>query len=281
MTTKSTSELVKELRERTGVGMGKCKDALDKARGNMDKAIEILRKEGLASAVKKEGRAATEGLIGCGESKDAISMVEVNSETDFVAQNEQFKEFVAEVAHVAATKKSPSLEKLLQEPSQKDTSLTLDQRRSLVVQKLGENIRVKRVHIIPKSADHSIGTYMHMGGKIVAAVVLAGAAGQEAFAREIAMHTAAADPLYLKEIPSEVRAKEEEIARSQVVGKPPEIAAKIVQNKVQLFCSEMCLLYQPFIKDPKVTIAQLIEQESKRLGKPLVVEAFYRWKVEG
>lgn len=283
MTTKVTPELVKQLRERTGVGMGKCKEALEKASGDMSKAIEFLRKSGLASAVKKEGREANEGLIGCEEGKDAIALVEVNAETDFVAQNEQFRQFVREMAQEIVEKKPASLEAFLAQTFSKDPSLTVDQRRALVVQALGENIRVKRLRVIPKPANTSVGAYVHMGGKIVALVVLSGASGQEAFAREIAMQVAAEDPSYLKpeDIPADVRAKEEEIARSQIVGKPPAIVEKIVENKVKLFCSEMCLLAQPFVKDPKTTIAQLVEKEGKRLGKMLVVEAFYRWKVGG
>ena len=213
MSGKVTAEMVKELRDRTGVSMGKCKEALDKASGDMNAAIDILRKSGMASAVKKEGRETNEGLIGAGESGKAVALVEVNAETDFVTQNEKFKQFLKEVAQEAADAAIDSLPALMQKSFSKDSSVTLDQYRALVMQSLGENIQVKRVFLLPKSPDLSIGIYSHMGGKIVEAVVLTGGAGQEALARDIAMHIAAESPEYLspEEVPAAVRAKEEEI----------------------------------------------------------------------
>lgn len=238
MSVKVTAEMVKELRDRTGVSMGKCKEALDKASGDMNAAIDILRKSGMASAVKKEGRETNEGLIGSGESAKAVAFVEVNAETDFVTQNEKFKEFLKEVAQEAAEYSESSLSALLQRPYKKDSSITLDQYRALVMQSLGENIQVKRVGIFPKTPDISIGLYSHMGGKIAVAVLLTGGAGHEALAREIAMHVAAESPEYLQpsDVPADVRAKEEEIARGQVVGKPANIIDKIVEGKVKAFC---------------------------------------------
>ncbi|MES2121406.1 MAG: translation elongation factor Ts, partial [Chlamydiota bacterium] len=146
-----------------------------------------------------------------------------------------------------------------------------------------ENIQVRRLLIIPKSQDVSVGIYSHMGGKIVVAVILTGGAGQEALARDIAMHTAAESPEYLspKDIPEAVRAKEDEIARSQVQGKPANIVDKIVEGKIKAFCDEVCLTCQKYVKDNTITISELLANEGKRLGKQIGIQAFYRWKVGG
>lgn len=283
MSGKVTAEMVKELRERTGVSMSKCKEALDKAQGDMNEAIDILRKSGMASAVKKEGRETNEGLIGAAESAGAVALVEVNAETDFVTQNEKFKQFLKDVAQEAADSSCATVEALLHRPYSKDSSLTIDQYRALVMQSLGENIQVKRLSILPKNESLSIGLYSHMGGKIVVAVILTGGSGNEALAREIAMHTAAESPEYLRpeEIPADVRAKEEEIARSQVQGKPANIVDKIIEGKIKAFCDEVCLICQKYVKDNTMTIAQLLEKEGKRLNKHIDVKAFHRWKVGG
>jgi len=278
---KITPDMVKELRERTGVGMGKCKEALDQAQGDMERAIDILRKAGMASAVKKEGRETKEGMIGSGEGKDAISLVEINSETDFVAQNDKFKKFVHDIAAEAAVTRPSTLEAFLAQKFSQDPTITIDQHRSLVIQGLGENIQVKRIQIFPKSPQYSLGIYSHMGGKIVTLVEIDGGAGLESLAREIAMHVAAESPDYLKpeDVPSDVKAREEEIARGQITGKPANIVDKIVEGKIKAFYDQVCLVCQKFVKDSTVTVAQLLDKEAKRLGKPLAIRRFYRWKV--
>lgn len=278
---KVTPDMVKELRERTGVGMGKCKEALDQSQGDMEKAIDILRKAGMASAVKKEGRETKEGMIGYCEGKGAVALIEVNAETDFVTQNEKFKEFVKDVAAQAAETLPASLDAFLNEKSRKDPTITVDQYRALVVQSLGEHIRVKRLEILRKSPEFSIGLYSHMGGKIVTMVELEGGSGMEAFARDIAMHVAAESPDYLKpeEVPAAVKAREEEIARSQVTGKPANIVDKIVEGKLKAFYDQVCLLGQKFVKDNSISIADLVVKEGKRVGKPLAIRRFVRWRV--
>src|SRR5712675_340460 len=143
MSGKVTAEMIKELRDRSGVSMGKCKEALDQAGGDMNKAIDVLRKSGMASAVKKEGRETNEGLIGAAEGKDAIALVEVNAETDFVTQNDKLKQFLSDIAQEAADSALSSLDALMKRPYFKDTSISLDQYRALVMQSLGENIQVK------------------------------------------------------------------------------------------------------------------------------------------
>jgi elongation factor Ts len=281
MSAKITAEMVKQLRERTGVGMGKCKEALEQANGDMENAIDILRKSGIASAVKKEGRETKEGTIGFADGKQAIAIIEVNAETDFVAQNDRFKQFLKDVCEEAAAVMPASLDALLNHPSRQDPSMTVDQQRALVIQSLGENIQAKRLKIFKKSHDVSVGIYSHMGGKIVVAVELTGGAGNEALARDIAMHAAAESPEYLRpeEVPQEIRSREEEIARSQVQGKPAAIIDKIVEGKLKAFYDQACLLCQKYVKDNTQTITQLLEAESKRLGKPIAIRSFIRWKV--
>ncbi|MBS0654017.1 MAG: elongation factor Ts [Verrucomicrobia bacterium] len=283
MSVKVTPDMVKELRERTGVGMGKCKEALDQAGGDMDKAIDILRKAGMASAVKKEGRETNEGLIGHAEGPDAFALVEVNAETDFVTQNDKFKQYLRDIAQEVADTKPASLEAFVKQPYRKDPSVTIDQYRTLVVQSLGENIQLKRVSIIPKASDISIGVYSHMGGKIVTVIILTGGSGQESLARDIAMHVAAESPEYLSpdEVPQSVKDKEAEIARSQVQGKPANIVDKIVEGKIKAYCDEVCLLCQKYVRDNTVTVAGLLEREGKRLNKPITIKAYHRWKVGG
>ncbi len=281
MAEKVTPEMVKQLRERTGVGMGKCKEALDQAGGNMEQAIDILRKAGMASAVKKEGRETKEGMIATAETHDAIALVEINAETDFVVQNDKFKQFAHEIAKQAAETKAASLEELLAQPAHQDKTLTVDQHRAIVMQSIGENIKIKRVEIFMKGPNKSLGIYSHMGGKIVTLVEIEGKSGHEHLAREIAMHVAAESPDYLKadEVPADVKAREEEIARSQVVGKPPQIVDKIVEGKLKAFYDQVCLLGQKFVKDNAITIAELVANEAKNSGQNLVLKRFIRWKV--
>ena len=276
-----TPQMIKELRERTGVGMGKCKVALEEAEGNLDKAIENLRKAGMASAVKKEGREAKEGLIGIGETAQTMALVEVNSETDFVAQNEKFKQFLHDLASEAAELQPKSLEAFLAQNCKHDPSITIDQYRALIVQSLGENIQIKRLQLFKKSGDISIGVYSHMGGKIVTAVELLGGQGNEILARDIAMHIAAEAPDYLtaEDVPEEIIEREKDIARSQIKNKPENIVEKIVEGKLKAFFDQFCLLHQKYVKDNTVNIQELLAKESKTSGKTLTVKSFLRWQI--
>jgi elongation factor Ts len=281
MSANVTADKIKELRDRTGVAMGKCKEALEQAGGDMEKAIDILRKAGMASAVKKEGRETKEGIIGVAENQGGVALVEINAETDFVTQNENFKNFLRDMAQEIVDTRPSSLEAFLKQNSKKDPSFTIDQCRAQIVQTLGENIQIKRFHIIPKSADVSIGVYSHMGGKIVTAVILTGGAGQEALAREIAMHVAAESPDYLRpeDVPQDVKAREEDIAKSQIKGKPENMIGKIVEGKLKAFYDQVCLLQQKYVKDNTLSITSLLENESKRINKKLSIQSFIRWKV--
>jgi elongation factor Ts len=276
-----TADMIKELRERTGVGMGKCKEALILSEGDMEKAIDVLRKAGMAAGVKKEGRETREGLILSMENNRSLVLAEANAETDFVAQNDRFKHFLHDVAHQALETAPKSLAEFSEQPYFKDRSITIDQYRNLVIQALGENIQLRRLEVIPKHANHSYGIYSHMGGKLVVVVEIEGMGDQEGIAKEIAMHIAAENPDYLKpeQVPPEVLAREEEIARSQVVGKPANIVDKIVQGKIKAFIDQVCLVHQKYIKDSSVTVQQFLDICSKKLGKPLSIRCFWRWKV--
>jgi len=276
-----SADKVKELRERTGVGMGKCKEALVLAEGDMEKAVDVLRKAGMASAVKKEGRETKEGLILAVEDKHHLVMIEANAETDFVVQNDRFKHFLHDCMKQALETKPRSLADFIQQPYFKDKSITIDQYRNLVIQALGENVQLRRLEMISKHPNSSYGIYSHMGGKLVVVVELEGTADQEGIAKEIAMHVAAENPEYLKpeQVPATVLAREEEIARSQVQGKPANIVDKIVAGKIKAYTDQFCLVNQKYIKDNSVTIQQFLEICGKKIGKPLSIKCFWRWKV--
>lgn len=276
-----TADMIKVLRERTGVGMGKCKEALVLAEGDMEKAIDVLRKAGMAAAGKKEGRETKEGLILAAEDKQHLVLAEANAETDFVVQNDRFKHFLHDCVKQALETKPKSLSDFIQQPYYKDKSITIDQYRNLVIQSLGENIQLRRLELIPKHPNSSYGIYSHMGGKLVVVVEVAGASDQEGIAKEIGMHVAAENPEYLKpeEVPPTVLVREEEIARSQVQGKPANIIDKIVAGKIKAYTDQFCLVNQKYIKDTSVTIQQFLEACSKKIGKPLSVKCFWRWKV--
>jgi elongation factor Ts len=278
---KITVEMIKQLRDRTNVGMDKCKRALEEASGDMEKAIDILRKAGFASAVKKEGRETKEGIIAYAETKEAIAFVELNAETDFVVKNDKFRNFADQIAAQAAREKPASLETFLALRSDQDTSVTIDEFRSLMIQAIGENIRIKRVEIFSKSSKTSLGIYSHMSGKIVTLVELEGDAHHEALAKEIAMHVAAESPDYLKpeDVPADVRAREEEVVREQVKGKPANVIDQIVKGKLQAFYAQACLLNQKYIKDNNLTIQELLDQAAKKSGHSLVLKRFVYWKV--
>ncbi len=275
-----TMELLKELRERTGIGIGKCKDALREANGNVEQAIKELRKAGLASAVKKEGRDTKEGLISTAQNDEAIALIQVMAETDFVVSNDIFQDFVKALTQEALASKPASAEAFLAQPHSKDPSNTIDQYRSLTIQSLGENIQLKSVFTLAKKSGHSYGIYSHMGGKIVVLVELNGT-GEEEFARSLAMHAAAEAPEYLtpEEIPAEVISHEKEIASAQVKGKPENILEKIVGGKMEKFFNRVCLLRQKYVRDPDHTVAEIVKARAKEAGKDLSVVSFIRLSV--
>lgn len=276
-----TPAMIKELRDRTGVGMGKCKEALEEAKGDMELAIANLRKAGMASAVKKEGRETKEGMIGIAENGQTIAIVEANAETDFVVKNERFKQFLDNIAEEVAKTNPSSLDAFLQQKYSKDPSLTIDQYRATIVQTIGENIQIRRILTLKKTPDRSLGIYSHLGGKIVTAVEIMGSGNEGALAKDLAMHTAAAAPEYLspEKVPQEIVNHEKDIARGQIQGKPANIVEKIVEGKVNAYFDANCLVRQKYIRDDSMTITDVVSKRAKEVGKPLTVANFIRWSV--
>lgn len=278
---KITADMIKELRERTGVGMGKCKEALEEANGDMELAISNLRKSGMATAVKKEGRAVNEGMIGIAENGNTIAIVEVNAETDFVVRNDRFKEFLNNIAEEIAKTKPTSLEQFVQQKYSKDSSLTIDEYRSTQVQAIGENIQIRRLLLLEKNPTKSVGVYSHLGGKIVTVVEIEGSGKEDTLAKDIAMHVAAASPEYLnpEKVPAQTIEHEKEIAKSQIQGKPANIVDKIVEGKINAFFDAVCLNRQKYIRDDSLSISELLDKRSKETGATLSLLNFMRWNV--
>ena len=253
-----TAALVKELRERTGAGMMECKKALVETGGDLEAAVEHLRKSGLAQADKKASRVAAEGKIALARSEDgrAAVMVEVNCETDFVAKDENFNAFADAVAQQALENASSDVDAL---SALALNGGTVEEARQALVAKIGENIQVRRLQ--RTSTDGTLGAYVH-GGKIGVLVDLAD--GDEELARDLAMHVAALSPAYVSEddVPAEVIAKEKDIlvAQAEDSGKPPEIIEKMVTGRLRKHLAGITLLGQPFVKDGDVTVAKLLKQ---------------------
>jgi elongation factor Ts len=267
-----SAEAVRQLRERTGAGMMECKRALVEAKGDLDAAAELMRKQGLAKADKKATRIAAEGVIVIDRGADGrtAAMVEVNCETDFVARQEDFRGFSQEVARRALAARPKSLDELL--ATTLDGGETVDGRRRALIAKIGENIGVRRFAVLA-AASH-LGAYVH-GTRIGALVAIEG--GQAALAHDLAMHVAASNPRYISpsDVPAEIVEKEREILAEQArgEGKPPEIVAKMVEGRLRKALNELTLLGQPFVKDPEVSIDKLLK------GAGAKVAAFERFEV--
>jgi elongation factor Ts len=253
-----TAAMVKELRERTGLGMMECKNALVEAGGDIEKAIDDLRKSGQAKAAKKAGRTAAEGAVGVAVSADGKTaiMVEINSETDFVARDENFLGFVAKVANAVLAAGETDAAKIAELPTAEGP--TVEVTRQALVQKIGENIQVRRAELL--TAETAIGAYVH-GGKIGVLVALKG--GSEALGKDVAMHVAATSPMVVSgdQVPAEVLEKEKEIIRAQpdMAGKPAEIVEKMLGGRISKFLKEVSLLDQPFVKNPDTTVGKLVK----------------------
>ncbi len=264
-----SASMVKELRERTGSGMMECKKALTEANGNLDAAVELLRKSGLAKADKKASRTAAEGLIVVETSADAkrAAMVEVNCETDFVAKEPAFVDFARAVAKCVLTNKATSVDELAAVPLNKGQSQTVDEVRKALIAKIGENMSVRRF-VVYESAAGKIASYLH-GTRIGVLVEIQGAGDD--LARDIAMHVAASKPVCVNEseVPADVVAKEKEIFLAQAAesGKPPEILEKMVQGKVKKFLKEVTLLGQPFVKDPDTAVEKLLQANKATVAR--------------
>ncbi len=282
-----TATMVKDLRDKTGAGMMDCKSALNETKGDMEAAIDWLRKKGLSKAAKKAGRVAAEGLIGVAVGGDAGALVEVNSETDFVARNDQFKEFVKTAAQLAL-EEAGDIEKLLAKPM--NGGATVQHTLSEMVGKIGENMSVRRaVSLAVKPGV--VAAYVHNAsspelGKIGVLVALKSTADKaklSALGKQLAMHVAAAAPLALtpehlsKDIVERERAVQADIARQS--GKPENVIEKMMEGRMRKFYEESVLMSQTFVIDGETSIAKVLEKASKDLGTPVTVDGFVRFQV--
>ncbi len=256
-----TASMVKELRERTGVGMMECKGALTETNGDMEKAVDLLRAKGMAKADKKASRTAAEGTIAIVMSADnkRAAIVEANCETDFVGKSDEFNEFAKAAAQAALDSKATDIDALL--AAKMADGKTVDERRRELIAKIGENMSIRRFEIIETSG--AIGTYRH-GDKIGVVVNLEG--GDEAFGKDLAMHVAASRPLAIDASGVEAETIERERAIAQTKadesGKPANIVEKMVEGAMRKFMEEVTLLSQPFVKDPDITVGNLLKKNN-------------------
>ena len=258
-----TASLVKELREKTGAGMMDCKKVLTETDGDMEKAIELLRERGIAKAAKKSGRVAAEGLVEAYISEDGKvgAIVEVNSETDFVAKNEEFKTFVMNVAKQVVEKNPKDVEELLNQEAIFEDGKTVNEALVGKIATIGENLSIRRFARFETKG--LLESYIHGDGKI--AVLINMAKGDKEVAKDLCMQIAAARPEYLNEqsVPAERVEKEKEILKVQTMneGKPEAIAEKIVQGRIRKFFEEICLVDQVFVKDSNMKVSELLKQK--------------------
>lgn len=265
---------VMSLRDKTGAGLIDCKRALTESNSNMEEAVSILRKKGIATAAKKSGRSASEGIISQAISADRSKglLVEVNCETDFVAKNEDFVIFASSVA-----------DDLLDNPD-----ADLEEKRTEQVAKIGENIQISRSQSLSPHNNGIVESYVHTGAK-VAVLLSIGSDSPEvssndqviSMAKDLCMHVAATSPVCVsrEDVPAELVQKEMEIAQAQAEGKPPQAVEKIVSGKLDKYYSGSCLLEQPFVKNPDQSIQQLVDSVGKEVGTTLRVEKFLRFQV--
>lgn len=269
-----TKDSVMALREKTGAGLIDCKRALGESNGDMEEAVSLLRKKGVATAAKKSGRSASEGMIAqaISENRSKGILVEVNCETDFVAKNDDFVVFSNEIA-----------KELLSNPS-----ADFEEKRTEQVAKIGENIKISRFETLAPAASGLVESYVHTGSK-VAVLLSVGSDSSEvhsnelvvSMAKDICMHIAATSPVCVSrdEVPSELVDKEKEIAQAQAEGKPPQAVEKIISGKLEKYFSGVSLLEQPFVKNPDQSIQQFVDEVGKEIGSQLKVEKFLRFQV--
>jgi len=265
---------VMALREKTGAGLIDCKRALGESNGDMEEAVSILRKKGVATAAKKSGRSASEGMIAQAISEDRSKgiLVEVNCETDFVAKNDDFVDFSNEIAN-----------ELLSSPT-----ADFEEKRTEQVAKIGENIKISRSETLAPETSGLVESYVHTGAK-VAVLLSVGSDSSEvhsnelvvSMAKDICMHIAATSPVCVSrdEVPSELVDKEKEIAQAQAEGKPPQAVEKIISGKLEKYFAGVSLLEQPFVKNPDQSIQQFFDEVGKEIGSQLKVEKFLRFQV--
>ena len=274
---------VKNLREMTGVGMMDCKKALTESDGDVEKAIEFLREKGLAAAAKKAGRIAAEGIVDTYVSDDGKvgAIIEVNSETDFVGKNADFKAFVAALAKLVADKSPADVDALLK-LEYPDSTMTVEEMLREKILTIGENLNIRRFD----RYEGSVATYIHGGGRIGVMVNfdtdVAGKDGFAEVAKDVCMQIAAVNPQYICPdcVPAERVEKEKEILTQQAIneGKPANIAEKMVAGRIKKFYKEICLVEQEFVKDPDLSVKAYVEDAAKKLGGSIKISSFVRFE---
>ena len=252
-----TASLVKELREVTGAGMMDCKKALSECNGNMDEAVNWLREKGIAKSAKKESRIAAEGLANIYVDGNNAVIVEVNSETDFVSKNEEFRAMIDTIGNTILTSDAITLEEVNALACEEGTIADLVIAKTA---KIGEKLSLRRFAKVTKADDESFGAYIHMGGKIAVLTVIKNAS--EEVAKEVAMQAAAMKPLYVftEEVPADVLDAERQVQKEIAIneGKPADIAEKMVEGRIKKYYKEICLAEQPFIKDGDISVSKYV-----------------------
>ncbi|MEK4845954.1 translation elongation factor Ts [Bacillus altitudinis] len=269
-----TAQLVKELRQKTGAGMMDCKKALTETDGDIDKAIDLLREKGIAKAAKKADRIAAEGLTLIKTDGNTGVILEVNSETDFVAKNEGFQNLLNELADHLLVAKPATIEEA--HASKMENGSTVEEHITSAIAKIGEKITLRRFSVITKEDNAAFGSYLHMGGRIGVLAVLNGTTDEE-LARDIAMHVAAVNPKYISrdQVSEEEANREREVLTQQALqeGKPENIVAKMVEGRLNKFFEEICLLDQAFVKNPDEKVKQVVG------AKNATVQTYVRYEV--
>jgi len=282
-----TAKMVQELREKTGAGMLDCKKALTDAEGDMDKAVKILREKGLAAAANRSGKQTAEGIVKIKSSDKRAVIVEVNSETDFVAKNENFLKFADDIVDIIFTNKPADLNAL---KNCKFGNTTVAEELTQFIAKIGENIQIRRFDIIESNQDEIIGQYIHAGGKIgvLLKLQLSDISKKETgdvkeLLKDLCMQVAAAEPKYIssKDVTQEDLDNERAVYTQQMrnEGKPEKIIANIVEGKIKKYYELVCLEDQLFIKDQNIKVNKVIEEVSKKSGISIKVTQFVRYKV--
>ena len=255
------AKTVAELRAKTGAGMMDCKKALTETNGNLEAAIDYLREKGIAKAAKKESRIAAEGLANVYISGNKAVIIEVNSETDFVSKNEEFRAMLDTIGNTILNSEATTLEEVLELNSEEGTIKDLIVAKTA---KIGEKLSLRRIEVVNKTDEETFGSYLHMGGKIAVLTLLKGA--NEEVAKDVAMQAAAMKPEYVREdeIPTERVEKERAIFKEQAMneGKPAEIAEKMVEGRLKKFFKEICLVSQAFIKNGDVDVATYVKNNN-------------------
>ncbi|HCH7055456.1 TPA: elongation factor Ts [Staphylococcus aureus] len=261
-----SAKLVKELREKTGAGMMDCKKALTETDGDIDKAIDYLREKGIAKAAKKAERIAAEGLVHVETKGNDAVIVEINSETDFVARNEGFQELVKEIANQVLDTKAETVEALMETTLPNGKSV--DERIKEAISTIGEKLSVRRFAIRTKTDNDAFGAYLHMGGRIGVLTVVEGSTDEEA-ARDVAMHIAAINPKYVssEQVSEEEINHEREVLKQQALneGKPENIVEKMVEGRLRKYLQEICAVDQDFVKNPDVTVEAFLKTKGGKL----------------